>query len=100
MKIIHKYPLWEGALETRVQTHQGAKVLKLALQNSREMVWMMVDPNLPKAAMLFKIVATGSPLSDDISKWEYLDTVIVAEDAYVWHIFWKWENDNDGKPSK
>lgn len=74
---------------TEIMLPVGAKILKfgarLQYADSIEF-WALVDTEAALESKTFRVVGTGHPFPDAMD-WHYLDTVITAGGALVWHIF-------------
>lgn len=84
MKTIHKFHLTNidgkfGIFETLM--NDGAKILKVGVQDKAFTVWAEVDMHREVHRRRFIIRPTGG----DVPGGEYLDTVFV--DWTVWHIY-------------
>jgi hypothetical protein len=88
MKTIHKY---EFMVNDTVQLTLPVNAEILAIRSQYEKfdvltLWAKVDLNAEGLEMrVLRIIGTGHTF-DDVGL-EYLDTVLVADDSLVWHIF-------------
>lgn len=86
---VYKYPLeFHGNSYCYFEAPKGARFLKLAFQEGKETVWMMVDPEVEDAEYNVMYSGTGWRLSSDIDQWQYMDTLF-APGGTVWHYFLK-----------
>lgn len=89
MKTIWKFNLKvdEGAQEIPMPT--GAKVLTVALQDSKPTIWAEVDPTGKFVTRRFCIYATGQPIDCSPADREYIGTVQIVGliAALVGHVF-------------
>jgi hypothetical protein len=86
---IYKYPLeFRGSSYTVVEMPAGAVVLKLAMQDGKETLWAIVDPEADTVEYSVMYSGTGWRLTAEIDKWKYIETLF-SNDGSVWHYFWR-----------
>lgn len=68
-----------------IKVRLGAKILKIGLQHGVIHAWFLLDDEQPVETRTIRIYGTGHEVSP--LKQTYLDTVFVAEDQLVFHIF-------------
>jgi hypothetical protein len=87
---VFKYPLdFKGGNSTRVEIPRGFRILKFALQERRETVWALVDPDAPLTEIEVVYYGTGWRLPLEFkNQWTFLDTLFAAGGT-VWHYWWR-----------
>lgn len=65
----------------------GAEILTVQVQNGRPFLWALVSPDSPKVQRSFRLIGTGHPVEDTISKESYIGTYQVGGGRYVFHLF-------------
>ena len=99
MKRIYKYVL-DTALDVvgapkfpyTMELPKGTAILSCGLQNKENIcVWAKVDPNQTEMVEVeFYIIGTGWPIPDNIDNGlQYIGTVMISDDLYVYHVFVK-----------
>ena len=99
MKTIYKYVL-DTALDVvgapkfpyTMELPKGTAILSCGLQNKENIcVWAKVDPNQTEMVEVeFYIIGTGWPIPDNIDNGlQYIGTVMISDDLYVYHVFVK-----------
>ena len=99
MKRIYKYVL-DTALDVvgapkfpyTMELPKGTSILSCGLQNKENIcVWAKVDPNQTEMVEVeFYIIGTGWPIPDNIDNGlQYIGTVMISDDLYVYHVFVK-----------
>lgn len=82
---IFKYTL-DGSPVT-ISLPRGAKILSVAEQNERVVLWAMVDPKeLALQERVIQIFGTGHPI-EDAESLTFIGTVLMHKGKLVWHIF-------------
>lgn len=74
---------------TTVDLPVGAEILKFAARDQHPDViefWALVNPEARVAAHLFRVAGTGHDIKE-ADTWVYVDSVITARGALVWHVF-------------
>lgn len=79
MKVIWKYEVIDGKIEMPF----FSKVLRVAMQDGKRMMWVLVNPETKSELRKFVIIATGEKFDD--TNLRYVDTLI--DTPFVWHIF-------------
>lgn len=88
MKRVYRYEL-HIADTTSIEIPVDAKILKFGARAQHPDVvefWALVDDERKTEQKLFRVVGTGHDFPD-VDEWRYLDSVITAKGALVWHIF-------------
>ena len=81
---IYKYEI--GPDITELQLPKGAQLLHGALQNDSMFVWALVDPSeVEKELRTVLFTGTGHPVPD--GTWRYMNTLLVQNGAFVFHVF-------------
>ena len=95
MRTIYKYqmPFENDERTVKIKTFRGAAPLHVGVQNSRCMVWMMVDERRPPADVQFRLVFTGEDLGKTDGGWNYVGTITEGLASLVCHFFWRVEDD-------
>lgn len=84
MNVIYKYPV--GLLELQhVRMPEGARILKIAEQNTEFFIWAMVDNSNPVVNYCIRVYGTGHPILINPEYLTHIDTVISG--SFVWHFF-------------
>jgi hypothetical protein len=67
----------------------GAKVLCVQTQQETPRLWVLVDPNPNRAAVIrrFVIVGTGHTVTDEHAVWDYIGTFQLHAGTLVFHVF-------------
>lgn len=93
--IIYKYPIVTmGVGIDSIKMPAHAQILSAQMQDDIICIWALVDLNESvQEDYSILVVGTGMDLSPHFDKnWHFIDTV--QDGAYVWHIFYK-NNSND-----
>jgi len=85
MRQIYKWNLHSRI--TKIDTHEGAKCVLVAMQGNKITVWLEFDPMRPRTQITFQIVATGP---GEIGEGMVHQGSVIA-DPYVWHVY-RWPN--------
>lgn len=87
MKTIHKHQL-ELSKTVKLETHEGALILDIQMQNNIPTIWLLVNDKLPKVTRKLEVYGTGWCI-DNWMGLEHIKTVQQPGDIqnYVWHIF-------------
>jgi len=86
MRRIYKYHVPEGR-DFSLMMPEGAKFLKLDIQNARPVMWWIVDPEGPMSAKIFTTRGTGHALREYETTESYLGSYLTLKDQYVGHVF-------------
>ena len=87
MKTIYKYKL-EITDFQNIQTFEGAKPLCVKLQNGEPFLWCLVETDAKQDVLTIRCAGTGHDLKvKRYSDVEYIDTVLMCRDAFVFHFF-------------
>lgn len=62
----------------------GAEILSVKVQNGVPRLWAIVDDQAPKESRPFAIYGTGNIAPE---KGVFIDTFLMADGAFVWHLF-------------
>jgi len=87
---IFKYPVKISGMSWHLQTIDlpvGAEPLSFHLQNGQPCLWAMVDPDAPTAPRIFLVAGTGGPICQDPLSLLFVGSVLMHDDALVWHLF-------------
>lgn len=85
MQVIYKYPLETFYNEIKLPLY--SEVLTAQLQDQRIMLWIKLDPKLPKIRVRkFEVIGTGWEI--DTNPRDYISTV-QTHDGLVFHVFEK-----------
>ena len=84
MKTIWKFNLPINDYCT-IQIPKNCKILKVAEQNNKIMLWAQVDDCEDKENVTFRIAGTGHPLGAEILK--YLDSAVMYNGGLVFHVY-------------
>lgn len=92
MKTVHKYGGFSpGDLADRsgfcLDMPSGAKVLSAVNQRNRLCVYAEVDHSRQKNMRTFACVETGGPLPKPAGRWQFIDTVLLDDGAFVLHVY-------------
>lgn len=88
MKKIYKYPL--NLVEHQfISLPVGAKPLAVKMQREDVCLWALIDAENEMETKSVYIFGTGNPIEEDLTDATYLGTVLMAQDAFVWHVFIK-----------
>ena len=88
MKRIYKYQL--ELSETMTIEASIVRPLSIQVQNGTLCLWAEVEhPNSAASTLTITTVGTGRPIPD--SAGEYLCTI--QQGGYVWHFYWRLNND-------
>lgn len=68
---------------TLINTHAGAEILAIGIQDDEIVTWIKFDSEMPKSQIILATIFTGSSFHDDDLR--YIDTVQLG--AIVSHIF-------------
>jgi hypothetical protein len=82
--VIHKYELTE--MSSVLALPETAKVLHVAEQRRKYIMWVHLNPEAPKVPRRFVIYATGE-IMEDSSTRVFVGTIVAEMGSYVWHIF-------------
>jgi len=83
-KTIWKYKL--DGVECEIAMPLHAKVLSAAVQQRDICIWALVEPEQATYERHFIIIGTGHKVPDGYNI-EFIDTVLVNDGEYVFHIF-------------
>ncbi len=95
MKKVYKYLLAADDV-SKIQMPYDAKILKIAEQRGRICVWALIDEEKAPESRTFYIVGTGHEIRDPNTlsqgdyrgaRLEHLDTVIMLNGDFVFHVF-------------
>jgi hypothetical protein len=82
--------IWKFVLkpvdEQTVEMPSHARVLSAKEQDGEICVWALVNPNDYKTQRMFRVVGTGHT-SERLDLWQFVDTVMLAGGALVFHVF-------------
>jgi hypothetical protein len=84
MKVVWKY-------EIPVQDHfalsmpAGAQILSVQTQHASPVLWALVNPDLPRDTVHFRLAGTGHPLPE--GNLQFVATFQVAGGSLVFHVF-------------
>lgn len=83
VSVVYKYriPVSGRTMELPV----GAKVLTAGMQHGEPHLWALVDPRNPSAQRGVFILGTGH--ERDVDGYDYVDTFMINDGAYVFHVF-------------
>ena len=86
MKTIYKYKLEFPYYELSLP--KGAEILCAKSQGDEDIfLWVLVDPNIAEVEPVkIKVFATGMDISDSL-KLNYIDTVMMNNGRFVFHVF-------------
>lgn len=68
-----------------IQIEQAADILTAQMQGADLCLWALVDPEMPKLPMHFRIAGTGHAIKED--SLEYISTIQLDGGALIFHIF-------------
>jgi hypothetical protein len=89
MKQVWKYPLDKAVLT--LTTHSmpvGARILSATNQREMICIWAEVDSSTKNLEnRTFEIVATGTGMAAGFSVRHFIDTVLMADGEFVFHIY-------------
>lgn len=95
MRKVFKYPLaaefsgsgahWEE--RQVIEMPGGAKILSVALQGGRPVLWALVDPEAPKERRPVYIVNTGGELGDEFGGRRFVGTLVFGDGGIVLHVW-------------
>lgn len=89
MKRIYKYLL--DLSETMTIEASIVRPLSIQIQNGKLCLWAEVEhPNSTTSTLIITTVGTGRPVPETAGM--YLCTV--QQGGYVWHFYWRLENDS------
>ena len=84
MKTVYKYPLKIDDYQ-KVNLPMGAKILCIKVQNGIPCLWALIDKEQTyDEAVTIRCAGTGHDIKDEV---EYIDTIMVAGGALVFHLF-------------
>jgi len=86
--VIYKYeilPVDEFVLDLPL----GAKLLSVAEQNNKMVLYAMVIPELRLKPLKIRVIGTGNPMPDGMSEFEFLGTVKLHNGKLMFHIFYQ-----------
>ena len=87
MKTIYKYPLEITDFQD-IQTIEGAKPLCVKLQNEVPCLWCLVETDAKPDILTIRCAGTGHDMKvKRYSDVEYIDTVLMLRDSFVFHFF-------------
>lgn len=92
-KTIYKYPL--KITDTQYITVPfGGYPISVATQHGEPVVWFMVNTtNSATERYRFVMIGTGNP-AGHAEGMDFLGTVLMANDALVWHLFYACEGED------
>ena len=83
MKTIHKYTLRpEGR---KIVLPKGAKILSAHVQHGGVCIWVEVELGAEEEEVTIAVYGTGQAIPDIAQ--EFIGTVLVADDSFVFHIY-------------
>lgn len=80
--------VWKFTLRGKVNTigmPKGAQVLAVATQQGNICIWALVEPDAPVEPRHFNIYGTGLVIPS--SPGNYIGTVLIHNDALMFHVF-------------
>jgi hypothetical protein len=81
--------VWKFALpiadESWIEMPEGARILHVGVQNEQPWIWALCTPTNRKSSRRICVRGTGHDLGD--ASGEYLGTVMLADGAFVGHVF-------------
>lgn len=84
--IIYKYPLRPGTFE--IEMPEGARILSVAVQDDKPMMWALVDPSAPLSKHGLMVVGTGHNMEGlDVRNWRFVGTFQLDGGSLVFHLF-------------
>jgi hypothetical protein len=86
MKSIWKYELPVEDI-VKVEMQADAEILCVQSQQGTPCIWAVVDPKTTKCTRTFRIIGTGHPVSDDLSKMKYIGTFQMRDGFLIFHLF-------------
>lgn len=86
MKTIHKYPIILDAEFLVIEVPEGAEFLHVAEQHGTICLWALVKTDALMVRRRIRVVGTGLDASD-LSREQYIGSVLVFNGTYVFHIF-------------
>ena len=89
MKTIWKFTL--ELLDTQeIRLPEDSNILSVMEQDNKPVVYAIVNPEVPKLPIIFKVRATGQPIEEDIiCDYIFLGTISTYNGTLIWHIFVK-----------
>ena len=85
MKTIYKYPL-ETTDTQVIKIPRYHKILSVQEQNTKLIMWVLVDSNSDEEDVTIEIFGTGNPINPDFKRFSYISTVQDFR-GLVWHVF-------------
>lgn len=87
--VIHKFNLEYGT--NALMLPEGSKVLSAKLQNSKLVIWVLLNPDASKRkSYLFFVLATGELVfKSALQNAIFIDSVMTEDHSFVFHIFMK-----------
>ena len=91
MKKIFKYEL-DIVGEQEIEVPLECKILSVDSQEVDHIeglyCWALVNPENPaKQKKTIRMMGTGHPIPDDMSKMQFIGTVKYLHDKLIWHVF-------------
>lgn len=86
MKVIWKAKL-EGGGSSTIRLPKGAKILWVATQDGKPMIWALVDPDAEVIDIPVGVYATGENLPDDVGR--FIGAFYLYGGTLVYHVFQK-----------
>lgn len=84
MKAVYKYPLKIDDYQ-QVILPEYAKILCIKVQNGTPCLWALIDKEQAYDKIVtIRCAGTGHDIKDEV---EYIDTIMVADGALVFHFF-------------
>jgi hypothetical protein len=88
MKAIYKYKL--NPKDNILELPAASKILSVTTQKSDIVVYAVVDnEETEKVKYDFRVFGTGCGIDINIYEYEFLGTVTMMEDTFVFHVFYK-----------
>lgn len=66
---------------------KGAKILSVAVQAEKPVIWAMVDPDQPKERRAVYVVNTGGELRAEFADRRFIGTFMFGNGGIVLHVF-------------
>jgi|21_taG_2_1085346.scaffolds.fasta_scaffold22647_3 hypothetical protein len=83
---VWKYPL-QVTDEQIIEVPVGAEPLKAEMQNDELCLWMLVNPEVSTVKKKVHVHGTGHPVSDFVTRSDYVDSFMLHDGALVFHVF-------------
>lgn len=90
-RVIFKYPITED--NNKLKLTRPAEILSAIIQDGNIVIYALVDKDEIRGTIFdFKILGTGHPANMiTLSEYNFLSTL--KDGSYVWHIFYKKEEE-------